>query len=119
MRYVARSGKRHADDAQPIEKFQEKPNWETAAALIEAEGCYWNSGMFVFGARAFLRELSVYAPSIRRAVGNAHETAVTDLGFLRLDAESFGQSPGVSVDYAVMERMSNAWVVLWTQAGRT
>ena len=98
-------------DAQPIEKFQEKPNWETTAALIEAEGCYWNSGMFVFGARAFLRELSVYAPSIRRAVGNAHETAVTDLGFLRLDAESFGQSPGVSVDYAMMERTSNAWVV--------
>ena len=98
-------------DARPVEKFQEKPNAETATGWIDADGCYWNSGMFVFGAQAFLHELGVHAPSILRAVGNAHEAAVPDLGFLRLDAESFGQSPSVSVDYAVMERTSNAWVV--------
>ena len=106
---AARTGT--SDDARPVEKFQEKPNAETAAAWIGTESCYWNSGIFVFGAGAFLHELGVHAPPIRRAVGNAHEAAVTDLGFLRLDAESFGQSPDVSVDYAVMEYTSNASVV--------
>lgn len=104
-----RTGASH--DARPVEKFQEKPDAETAAAWIETESCYWNSGMFVFGARAFLHELGVYAPSIRGAVEKAHEIAVPDLGYLRLDAEAFGQSPAISVDYAVMERTSNAWVV--------
>ena len=108
---MAAAGTGRSNDARPIETFQEKPNAETAAAWIETESCYWNSGMFVFSARTFLHELDVYAPSIRRAVGNAHEAAESDLGFLRLDAESFGQSPGVSVDYAVMECTSNAWVV--------
>ena len=41
----------------------------------------------------------------------AHENAAPDLEFLRLDAVSFGESPAISVDHAVMERSSNAWVV--------
>ena len=104
-----RTGSVH--DARPVERFREKPNAETAASWIESGDCYWNSGMFVFGARSFLRELGVHAPSIRSAVEKAHENAVPDLGFLRLNAEAFGQSPAVSVDYAVMEPTSNAWVV--------
>ena len=100
-----------ACDARPVERFREKPNAETAASWIESGNCYWNSGMFMFGARSFLRELGVHAPSIRCAVEKAHEHAVPDLGFLRLDAEAFGQSPAVSVDYAVMESTSNARVV--------
>ena len=98
-------------DARPVERFQEKPNAETAASLIEAGNCYWNSGMFVFGARSFLHELGIHAPSIRSAVEMAHENAVPDLEFLRLNAEAFGQSPAISVDYAVMEPTSNAWVM--------
>ena len=98
-------------DARPVERFREKPDAETAAAWIEAGGCYWNSGMFVFGARCYLRELAVHAPAIHDAVTNAYENAVPDLGFLRLDAVSFSHSPTISVDYAVMERTTNASVV--------
>ena len=98
-------------DVRPVERFREKPDAETAAAWIESGGCYWNSGMFVFAARSFLRELGIHAPSLRSAVEKAHENAVPDLGFLRLDAEAFRQSPAISVDYAVMEHTSNARVV--------
>ena len=98
-------------DVRPVARFREKPNAETAASWIESGNCYWNSGMFVFGARSFLRELGVHAPAIRSAVEKAHEHAVPDLGFLRLNAEAFGQSPAVSVDYAVMEPTSSARVV--------
>lgn len=100
-----------ADEARPVERFREKPDAETAASWIESGHCYWNSGMFVFGARSFLRELDIHAPSIRSAAEKAHEHAVPDLGFLRLDAQAFGQSPAISVDYAVMEHTSTARVV--------
>ena len=98
-------------DARPVERFREKPNAETAASWIESGNSYWNSGMFVFGARSYMRELGIHAPSVRSAVEKAHENAVFDLGFLRLDAKAFGQSPAISVDYAVMEPTSNARVV--------
>ena len=99
------------DEARPVERFREKPDADTAASWIESGNCYWNSGMFVFGARSFLRELDIHAPSIRSAAEKAHEHAVPDLGFLRLDAQAFGQSPAISVDYAVMEHTSTARVV--------
>ena len=98
-------------DARPVERFREKPSAETAASWIKSDNCYWNSGMYVFGARSFLRELGVHAPAIRGAVEKAHEHAGPDLGLLRLDAEAFAQSPAVSVDYAVMEHTANARVV--------
>ena len=96
---------------RPVAGFREKPDAQTAAAWIEAGDCYWNSGMFLFGARTFLRELAAHAPAINDAVRKAHEGAVPDLGFLRLDLESFERSPSCSVDYAVMERTKNASVV--------
>ncbi len=100
-----------AGRARPVARFREKPSAETAAAWVAAGGCNWNSGMFVFGARSFLHELETHAPSIRNAVEEAHANATPDLEFLRLNAQAFGRSPADSVDCAVMERTSNAWVV--------
>lgn len=97
--------------ARIVERFTEKPNAEDAASWLRAGNCYWNSGMFAFTAHRYLRELDIHAGSIRRAVEKSHERALLDLGFLRLDAECFAGSPAVSVDYAVMERVSDAVVV--------
>ena len=82
-----------------------------SAAWLEAGGYWWNSGMFVFGAARHLQELGTHAPSVRDAVRLAHENAVRDLAFLRLDAETFAESPAVSVDHAVMEHTANAVMV--------
>lgn len=94
-----------------VERFVEKPTADAAAALIEAGDCYWNCGMFAFGAARYLRELERHAAAVLEAVREAHGKAAPDLGFLRLDAESFARSPAISVDYAVMERTSDAVVV--------
>ena len=99
------------NEARRVDGFVEKPDADRAAAWVEAGNCYWNSGMFVFGAAEFLQELGVHAAGIRDTVQAAHRKATKDLGFIRLDAASFAMSPAVSVDYAVMERTSNAVVV--------
>ena len=97
--------------ARVVERFVEKPDAAAAAAWIEAGSCFWNSGMFVFGAERYLRDLGVHAPAILEAVKGAHERAAADLGFLRLDAECFTRSPAISVDHAVMEHTADAVVV--------
>ncbi len=97
--------------ARVVDAFVEKPDREQAVALIGAGACYWNSGMFVFGARRYLEELGRHAAPIRDAAQKAHENAKQDLDFLRLDAESFAEAPNLSVDYAVMEHTSDAVVV--------
>ena len=98
-------------EARVVERFVEKPAVAVAAEWIEAGSCYWNSGMFVFGAERYLRELGIHAPAVLEAATGAHERAAPDLGFLRLDAECFTRSPAVSVDHAVMEHAADAVVV--------
>ena len=99
------------EKARVVDGFVEKPDAGRAAAWIESGGHYWNSGIFVFEAARYLQELGIHAPSILDAVKAAHEKAVRDLAFLRLDAAAFAESPAVSVDHALMERTSNAVMV--------
>ena len=98
-------------EARVVERFVEKPDAVAAAAWIEAGSCYWNSGMFAFSAKRYLRELAIHAPAVLEAVKGAHECASSDLGFLRLDADCFTRSPAISVDHAVMEHTADAVVV--------
>lgn len=94
-----------------VERFVEKPDAEEAAGYLKEGGYYWNSGMFVFPASRFLRELGVHAPAVLDAVTRAHRNAVDDMGFLRLGAESFSRAPAVSVDVAVMEHVSDTVMI--------
>ena len=56
-------------------------------AATSSAGTYsWNSGIFVFRARAFLDELARLEPAILEAARQALADAKEDLGFLRLDA---------------------------------
>ena len=101
--------------------FTEKPDQKTAADYLAAGNYYWNSGIFVLGARAFLDELERLEPSILAAAKRALTGASEDLGFLRLDAPGFASAPSISIDYAVMERTSLAAVlpidVGWSDVG--
>jgi mannose-1-phosphate guanylyltransferase/mannose-6-phosphate isomerase len=108
-------------DVYTVAAFTEKPDERKAEGYLAAGGYYWNSGIFVFGARAFLEELKRLAPAILSAASAALDAAKEDLGFLRLDREAFAKAPSISIDYAVMERTGSAAVlpidVGWSDVG--
>jgi mannose-1-phosphate guanylyltransferase/mannose-6-phosphate isomerase len=95
----------------PIDRFVEKPDLATAQGFLASGEYYWNSGMFLFGARRYLRELETQAPDIAAAVTAAFGAAKGDLDFLRIDAEAFAACRSDSIDYAVMEKTREAVVV--------
>jgi len=94
-----------------VEQFVEKPDSETAAKYLAADDYYWNSGMFLFKASRYLKELARWQPEMLTACQQAYSRARQDLDFLRLDRDSFAVSPSDSIDYAVMEKTSDAAVV--------
>jgi len=94
-----------------VAKFVEKPDSATARGYVEAGDYYWNSGMFMFRASAYLAELGRYAPAMLAACRAALAAAGRDLDFLRLPAQEFASCPSDSIDYAVMERTDRAVVV--------
>jgi mannose-1-phosphate guanylyltransferase/mannose-1-phosphate guanylyltransferase/mannose-6-phosphate isomerase len=94
-----------------VEAFKEKPDYETAQAYCDSGNYDWNSGIFLFSARHFLREIEQFEPDIVKAVQQAYDTAVIDASVIALDKAAFETSPSTSIDYAVMERTDCAATV--------
>ncbi len=115
------AGKAIAGGGCQVKRFVEKPALPDAQGMIESGGYYWNSGIFVFQVGRLLGEMSSVAPSVYEAAVNSVDNAVNDLDFIRLDELSFVASPDISIDYALMEKTSNAAVVpsafVWSDMG--
>ena len=88
----------HPDICTVVE-FKEKPDRATAAEYLASGEYWWNSGMFVWRARTLLDQLALLQP--------ATYAAVTELAAApeRL-AEIYPRLVKISVDYAVMEPVS-------------
>jgi mannose-1-phosphate guanylyltransferase len=106
--YVVPAGT-ESDDVAAVDRFTEKPDHETATRLLEA-GAYWNAGVFAWTPSALLRAArdSPLAPLV-----DALADGEPDRGFDAVDP--------VSVDYAIMERTTEAYVtplsVAWDDLG--
>jgi mannose-1-phosphate guanylyltransferase / mannose-6-phosphate isomerase len=107
--YIQRGAATHG--AFGIVRFVEKPNSQSAAEFVRSGDYYWNSGMFVFRARRYLQELTRFAPEMARICEGAFRGATADLDFTRIDASAFEPCPADSIDYAVMEKTTDAVVV--------
>ncbi|MCG8544223.1 MAG: mannose-1-phosphate guanylyltransferase/mannose-6-phosphate isomerase [Alphaproteobacteria bacterium] len=94
-----------------IEQFVEKPDKKTAEGFLAEGGYFWNSGMFLFKASAYLEELQRLEPEMLSQCRDAVERGQQDLDFFRLDAAAFESCPAKSIDYAVMEHTARAAVV--------
>lgn len=94
-----------------VAAFVEKPDQTTARNYLDTGGYLWNSGMFMFLASRYLKELSDHAPEIFEACSAAHQRRTRDLDFVRLEKAAFLESPSDSIDYAVMEKTGQAVVI--------
>ena len=107
--------------ASPISKFIEKPALEKAKQLILDPRFTWNSGMFLFKASVFLKELEKYSPQVIKFCSEALKENLLDMDFQRLDKEAFKDCPNISVDCAVMEKTKSGVVlplnVGWSDLG--
>lgn len=118
-------------DAQPLRRFVEKPDAARAKDMLEAGTYLWNAGIFLFSVRTILAAFEAHAPDLLPPVRAAVDTGKPDLGFWRLDADSWDAAENISIDYAVMERADNlsvvpfdgswsdlgGWDAVWREAG--
>ena len=102
---------RHDGSRLSVEKFVEKPSSEVALEYIESGNYLWNSGMFLFKASRYLEELNKFRPDIYEACIATVDGLKVDLDFLRVSKEIFTKCPSESIDYAVMEKTADAFVV--------
>jgi len=94
-----------------VARFVEKPDVARADDYLNSGDYYWNSGMFMFKSSVYLEALEKFRPDILVACKNALEQGRKDMDFCRVDAKAFAACPEDSVDYAVMEKTTEAAVV--------
>lgn len=96
-----------------VERFTEKPDRETAARFV-AEGYLWNSGMFVWEVAAISDALNRYLPDVYDGIQRILDGAQTA-------DEVFAGLRRISIDFGVMEKARNVFVVeadfLWDDLG--
>ena len=93
-----------------VNKFTEKPDLETAKNFIREQKYFWNSGIFVWTCRDILKALEKETPKlyhglmrIKDSMGTLHKKEIVKEVFYGLDK--------ISIDYAIMEKVSNRLVV--------
>jgi mannose-1-phosphate guanylyltransferase/mannose-6-phosphate isomerase len=102
-----------------VASFVEKPELEIAQRLAASGRHFWNSGMFLFGARAFIEEIERLEPELaqlcRKSVVPAQAGTQLDPrlrgGDKSIDNESFSACKSISIDHAVLERTTRAAMV--------
>jgi len=107
--YIKYSG--NETNPSKVERFVEKPNLEKANEYFISKEYLWNSGMFMFTSKYFLGELKKFSPEIYQKSLEAIERSTKDMDFIRLDDKSFNSCPSDSIDYALMEKSDNVFVI--------
>jgi mannose-1-phosphate guanylyltransferase len=92
-----------------VKKFTEKPSLKMARAYLASGEYLWNSGMFVWRADTLLRNLERFQP--RMAGLLARIAAAGGIRARRALRELFPQCEKISIDYALMEKISNVYAV--------
>ena len=105
------SGESLTAGVKRVAHFVEKPDRESAEAMIATGDHFWNGGIFLFRADMFLAALAIHAPEML-AAAQASLAAATRTGKRILPDEAcFASSPADSIDYAVMEKADRVAVV--------
>ncbi len=92
-------------DVLNVRRFTEKPDTDTAQRFLAAGNFYWNSGMFVWGARTLANALKEHLPNtapILEEIAAAYGTKKFEKVFAKL----YPKCENISVDYAVLEPRS-------------
>ena len=110
IKVAAGSGDSSSEEAR-IERFVEKPDLATANKYLSSGDYFWNSGMFLFKASVYLRELQKHNPAMFSSCESAYRASVLQADAICLSESAFELCPNDSIDYAIMEKTNRAWLV--------
>ena len=98
------------DDVIRVECFHEKPDRATAEAFLRQGNFFWNSGIFVWKASVIMQELAEHLPDLYHAVVPLQNCRAQE-EFVRLVMEVYQKVRAISIDYGVMEKARQVYVI--------
>ena len=94
----------------PVKEFKEKPDLETAKAYLASGDYLWNSGIFIWSLETITEAIAKYMPEVADifAQGEGIIGTKDERAWIQ---ENFPKCPNISVDYGIMEKADNVYVM--------
>ena len=100
--------------------FAEKPNYDTAVNFIKSGDFFWNSGMFIWRTETILNEVKKHMPDLYEGLMQIKDQ-INSSDFINNLSNTYGQLKSVSIDYGIMEKSENVFLVKgkfsWSDVG--
>jgi mannose-1-phosphate guanylyltransferase len=111
---------KHSPNLKKVKTFTEKPNLELAKVFVESGEFYWNSGLFIWSLDSIIKAFEKHLPEvdglfkeISTQFGSPNESLLVE--------QAYSECRNVSIDYGVMEKAENVYVVCsefgWSDLG--
>ena len=107
-------------ELKKVKTFTEKPEPAMAKVFYESGEFFWNSGMFFWSLQSIMQAFDAHMPGINNLFQQCIDQLATDE---ELDAVAniYAQCRNISIDYAVMEKADNVYVLCadfgWSDIG--
>jgi mannose-1-phosphate guanylyltransferase len=107
-------------ELKKVKTFTEKPELEMAKIFFESGEFFWNSGIFFWSLPSIMQAFDIYMPSINALFQKKANLLGTDQEIATV-REIYAQSKSISIDYAIMEKAENVYVLCadfgWSDIG--
>ncbi|MDO5607602.1 MAG: mannose-1-phosphate guanylyltransferase [Capnocytophaga sp.] len=98
-----------SETIKKVEKFTEKPDYETAKHFIRQGNFLWNAGIFIWNVNSVIKAFEKHQPAMTELflAGNSVYNTDAEVAFI---AENYPKAENISVDYAILEPSTNIYV---------
>jgi mannose-1-phosphate guanylyltransferase len=102
--------KSNSSNVKAVNQFREKPDYETAKEFVDQGNFLWNAGIFMWSVTSVVKAFQDKQPELYKLFEQGIDVYNTDFedDFVR---DNYGKSENISVDYAIMEKSDNVYVL--------
>ena len=93
-----------------VNQFREKPDYETAKSFIASGNFLWNGGIFIWSVKAISESFAKFQPQMNTLFLGGWDVYNTSKEKDFISA-NYALAENVSIDYAVMEKAQNVYVL--------
>jgi mannose-1-phosphate guanylyltransferase len=102
--------KTYSNAIKKVNQFREKPDYETAKSFIASGNFLWNGGIFIWSVKAISESFEKFQPQMNTLFLGGWDVYNTSKEKDFISA-NYALAENVSIDYAVMEKAQNVYVL--------
>jgi len=102
--------KSDTNNVKKVSQFREKPDYETAKEFLKSGNFLWNAGIFIWSAKSIIQAFEALQPQMYNLFMLGYGAYNSDLEKVFIE-ENYAESENISIDYAVMEKAPNVFVL--------